>query len=194
MKFIFSIALLFGGIFMYAFDENHLDNKKSWLQYNPIFQDNKNTLKLIGALDFSPSGFSHLGALGIHYGQPNTFFRLPGRMALEFEGFIGSGNEKELGQIILGVAQDVILPIRYTNFYIGASIGIYIRTLIDTRIGSAFTFGEKIFIGYAYYANSENTGGGGYSCEIFIKHYSNGSLTSVNKGFNFFGMSVGYSF
>ena len=192
MKFIFSIVLLFGGIFMYAFEENHVESKKSWLQYNPVFQDNKNTLKLIGALDFSPSGFSSLGALGIHYGQPSTFFRLPARMVLEFEGFIGSGKEKALNQIIFGASWDAILPIYYTNFYAGAGIGIYIRTLIDTRIGSAFTFGEKIFIGYR--RNINKGGGGVYSCEIFIKHYSNGSLTSINKGFNFFGMSVGYSF
>ncbi|WP_233714080.1 MULTISPECIES: acyloxyacyl hydrolase [Helicobacter] len=27
-----------------------------------------------------------------------------------------------------------------------------------------------------------------------MKHYSNGDLTPLNKGFNFFGASVGYSF
>ncbi|WP_223808314.1 acyloxyacyl hydrolase [Helicobacter bilis] len=40
----------------------------------------------------------------------------------------------------------------------------------------------------------QSKGGGGISCEIFVKHYSNGDLTPLNKGFNFFGASVGYSF
>ncbi|EMZ39966.1 hypothetical protein C826_00792 [Helicobacter bilis WiWa] len=113
-------------------------------------------------------------------------------MVLELEGFLGSGSEKALNQLIFGVSQDIVLSIPRTNLYAGVGIGIYIRTLLDSRMNSAFTFGEKVFIGYNY--TVANKGGGGISCEIFVKHYSNGDLTPLNKGFNFFGASVGYSF
>ncbi len=137
----------------------------SFAKENVISRDNKKTIKkdnlvnVVGAIDFSGKGFSDLGLLGFHYGQPNEFFRLPGRMVLELEGFIGVNKEKNLSQLIFGVSQDIVIPIFNTNFYSGVGIGIYIRTLFNDRIGSAFTFGEKVFIGY----NSEFiTGGGGY--------------------------------
>lgn len=160
------VFILFMSIcaFAYALENNETHNEVSkekfrWIDYNANFNDKKHLAKIVFAQDFSGSGFSRLSAIGLHYGQPNTFFGLPARMVLELEGFLGSGSEKALNQLIFGVSQDIVLSIPRTNFYAGVGIGIYIRTLLDSRMNSAFTFGEKVFIGYNYAV--ANKGGGG---------------------------------
>ncbi len=163
------VFILFVSIcaFAYALENNEANSldetskeKSRWIDYNANFNDKKHLAKLTFAQDFSENGFSRLSALGLHYGQPNTFFGLPARMVLELEGFVGSGGEKSLNQLIFGVSQDIVLSIPHTNFYAGVGIGIYIRTLLDSRMNSAFTFGEKVFVGYNYAV--ANKGGGGY--------------------------------
>ncbi|OHU85936.1 hypothetical protein BKN38_00305 [Helicobacter sp. CLO-3] len=100
----------------------------------------------------------------------------------------GDKNEA-FNQVIFGGVQDVFFSLG-RHFYAGLGIGIYIRSRLDSRVGSAFTFGERLFMGYA----QQIGGGGGLSLEIFIKHYSNGDLTPRNAGFNFLGLGAGYSF
>ncbi|RDU51551.1 hypothetical protein CQA49_09435 [Helicobacter sp. MIT 00-7814] len=140
-------------------------------------------IQIISAIDFNHSKFSDIGAVGLHYGQPNSIYRIPGRLALELEYIFNTDKKENFNQVIFGSAQDVMLS--FDRFYLGAGIGIYIRSRIDSRIGSAFTFGEKIFLGYSF---------GSFNTEVFLKHYSNGTLTTTNSGFNFLGMRVGYSF
>ncbi|WP_256325497.1 acyloxyacyl hydrolase [Helicobacter sp. CLO-3] len=164
----------------------------------PPFYGKKNILQVVGGADMlhsktTRSGFSGLGIIGVHYYQPNRAFRLPGRLGVELEYMFGGnrfGDKNEaFNQVIFGGVQDVFFSLG-RHFYAGLGIGIYIRSRLDSRVGSAFTFGERLFMGYA----QQIGGGGGLSLEIFIKHYSNGDLTPRNAGFNFLGLGAGYSF
>ncbi len=155
------------------------------------FLGKRNMISLVGGVEFGGRGFASLGDFGIHYAQPDRFFRIPGRLVAELETFVGDYAKKTFYMFIFGVAQDIYLPIFRTGLYVGLGFGIYIRTKQGIRIGSAFTFGEKVFLGYAH---NVAKGKGALSYEIFIKHYSNGSLTAINAGYNFVGGSIGYSF
>lgn len=55
----------------------------------------------------------------------------------------------------------------------------------ESRVISNFTFGERVFVGYLWRD---------FSFEIFIKHFSNGTLAVPNSGHNFFGITSGYVF
>jgi len=57
---------------------------------------------------------------------------------------------------------------------------------MDRWVNSRLVFGEKFFIGKNI---SDN-----WHVELFTIHFSNGNLSSVNKGFNFAGVSIGYRF
>lgn len=163
-------------------------SQQSLFDINPIFGDYKHRLGLVGMIGFDEGGFLKLGNLGIHYSQPNHFFRLAGRLSAELETFFDT---KDFSEIIFGISQDIVLPLFMDNFYFGVGLGIYIRSQVDSYIGSAFNFGEKVFLGYRFkkvhdYFDIE--------LEAFVKHYSNGSLRLPNIGFNFFGFGVSFLF
>lgn len=160
-----------------------------------------NSLSIGVFTDFSEKSFADVYALGVYYAQPNTFFRINGRINLELEAFFPAFNQAShpantkstlKPQIIFGAAQDIILPLFSSRFYAGIGIGIYIRSNEgdDGRIGSAFTFGERVFVGF-YHKLGEHTS---MSYELIIKHYSNGNLERPNTGYNFMGMNAGVLF
>ena len=129
------------------------------------------------------------------YSQPNRFFRLHGRLNVEVGGFFGFYDKKvgqDLGALNLafaGVSEDILLPLfvgeSSGNLYFGVGIGAYIKSKGESRVISNFTFGERAFVGYLLDS---------FSVEIFIKHFSNGTLANPNKGHNFFGLTSGYVF
>ena len=160
-----------------------------------------NSLSIGVFTDFSEKSFADVYALGVYYAQPNTFFRINGRINLELEAFFPAFNQTShpantkstlKPQIIFGAAQDIILPLFSSRFYAGIGIGIYIRSNEgdDGRIGSAFTFGERVFVGF-YHKLGEHTS---MSYELIIKHYSNGNLERPNTGYNFMDMNAGVLF
>lgn len=170
-------------------DAKNPDVKRSSLfDTNPVFGDYQNRLVLAGMSGFDEHNLNGIYDVGVHYSQPNHLFRLPGRMSAELEVFFLTKGFKE---VVFGLAQDITLPFFVDYLYYGVGIGIYIRSHIDTFVGSAFNFGEKVFFGYrekGFLSNAD------MDIEIFVKHYSNGSLRLPNIGFNFFGVSVGFLF
>ncbi|PAF43248.1 hypothetical protein BJI48_05645 [Helicobacter sp. 11S02596-1] len=83
-------------------------------------------------------------------------------------------------QVGIGVAQEVLTP-TWCHMALGVSLGIYIRNHRDERIGSNFTFGERLFL-------SIDTKRLVY--EIFARHYSNGALATPNAGYTSVGLSL----
>ena len=159
--------------------------------HNPIFGSRDNQLSLWAGKSFRSDGFEKLYSLNLQYSQPNTFFRLPGRRNIEIGGFTGGkheANEKndlsQYDQYIGGLSQDVLI-FYGDNFYSGVGLGAYIKSESTSRISSKFTFGEKIFVGYSF---------GAVSAELYVRHYSNGTLTKENAGQNFAGLALAYNF
>ncbi len=140
-------------------------------------------------------GFENLYQVEFIYSQPNRFFRLHGRLNVEVGGFFGFGhsfgdmNLSALNLAFAGVSEDILLPLFISkssgNLYAGLGIGAYIKSKGESRVISNFTFGERVFVGYLW----QN-----FSVEIFVKHFSNGTLAVPNNGHNFFGITSGYVF
>ncbi len=95
-------ALAFSALFVYQLFG--LDSTK------PVFTTYDNSLALGIYADFSEKSFADVYALGFYYAQPNTFFRINGRINLELEAFLPIKPPLKR-QIIFGAAQDIILPI-----------------------------------------------------------------------------------
>ncbi|MBO4625850.1 MAG: acyloxyacyl hydrolase [Alphaproteobacteria bacterium] len=119
------------------------------------------------------------------YSQPVTVFRLPARINLNILQNIAYESSHGLSFIGTGVSWDISL-FDYRGFYIGIGIGPYYRDNHDRWLSSRFMFGEKVFLGKNI---SEHWRG-----ELFTQHFSNGDITDVNTGFNFFGLAINYSF
>lgn len=168
-------------------------NKPAFLSTHPIFLCNRN----LGRIEFS-QGVQHRGAESLFdiqfiYSQPNRIFRLPARLNIEIGGFFGFGDLNVYNLFIAGLSEEISLPLFYTqkygNMYIGIGLGIYIKGKSEPRVGSAFTFGERIFIGYNLPLFGRHL-----NIELFLRHYSNGTLAQPNIGFNFYGISLGSPF
>ncbi|WP_180675656.1 acyloxyacyl hydrolase [Helicobacter sp. 11S03491-1] len=82
----------------------------------------------------------------------------------------------------LGISEDIAFPL-YRNFYFGLNLGFYIKSKQDSRVGSAFSFGEKAFLGIRW---------GWGNLELFVRHFSNGGLKTPNVGYNFAGLAMGW--
>lgn len=123
------------------------------------------------------------------YAQPNRIFKLPGRLNFEIGGFFTPTNQIHTYNFaIIGISQDVIFPLYPSNFgnlFFGVGIGLYLKSKIDDRVGSAITFGERFFFGYMIK---------GYDIELYYKHYSNGTIETPNSGHDLWGISFGYCF
>lgn len=139
-------------------------------------------LKLIqpGIWDISPQTF-----LMAQYGQPVKFFRLDSRLNLNLGQNIAYRSSHGLSFTGIGISIDSAL-FQYNDWYFGVGIGPFMRNKTDRWVNSRLVFKEKVFIGKNF---SEN-----WNFEIFSVHFSNGSFTDENKGFNFFGAGVGYKF
>lgn len=119
------------------------------------------------------------------YSQPMTIFRLPARQNLAAVTSIAYESNHGLSFSAVGISWDVSL-FDYRGFYIGAGLGPYMRDSRDRWVDSRLVFGEKFFIG-------KNIGDD-WRIEFFTLHFSNGDFTDVNKGFNYTGLAVSYSF
>lgn len=156
-----------------------------YLAQNPAFLGAQNAIRTEFGASISNKTFEALLNAQIIYSQPNKILRLWGRVNIEVGGFVGFGVPKSLNLAMLGISQDGILPIWSDlahSLYFGVGLGAYIKSKADSRVGSAFTFGERAFVGYAV---------GRFTLEIYVKHYSNGTLSVPNKGYNFAGIALG---
>ena len=171
--------------------------QKTLAQYfatNPAFGEKKNAIRLEFGASVRSKGFENLYQVEFIYSQPNRFFRIHGRLNLELGGFFGFGNGFDkaslnaLNLAFAGISEDILLPLfvsKNGNLYTGLGIGAYIKNKGESRVGSNFTFGERVFVGYLWQH---------FSIEIFVKHFSNGTLSLPNSGHNFFGITSGYVF
>ena len=174
------------------------DNK---ISYNPMFGSNKHQIMIHGGKSFrSKDKFENLFFGGITYSQPGSFFfGLPARNNLEINAFKGRDNKEngvpestqqvdnlsqyDLGMI--GISKDVAL-LSGSNAYLAVGLGVYLKEKKTNRIGSKFTFGERLALGYSFES--------GIAMEIYARHFSNAGITDDNSGQNFAGLSVGYTF
>lgn len=144
-----------------------------------------NQLMIYTGQGFRSSGVEDLYTVNIQYSQPNEFFRIPGRRNIEAGVFAFGDHESGLdenNQFIAGVSQDIFL-INSSFFYAGVGLGGYIKSKSTERISSKVTFGQKVFAGL----NMNRV-----IVEMYLRHYSNGTLTNKNSGQNFMGLSLGY--
>lgn len=121
----------------------------------------------------------------LEYSQPMTIFRMPARMNLNIIQNIAYNSADGLSFFGGGISWDVA-PLYWRGIYIGVGFGPYYRNNYDRWVSSRLVFGEKFFIGTHV---SENM-----RVELFTLHFSNGDFTETNLGFNFAGLSIGYSF
>ena len=129
--------------------------------------------------------FETMTSLMAQYSQPMKIFRLPARMNFNVVQNFGYRNKRGLSFTAVGVSWDVSL-FDWRGFYIGVGIGPYMRDSRDRYVNSRLVFGERVFIGKNV---SDN-----WRIEFFTQHFSNGDFTETNRGFNFTGLAVGYSF
>lgn len=120
-----------------------------------------------------------LGVVELQYAQPSTFFRLPARSSIHVSQIVG----QDKTQLVFGLMQEFLLVPNFEHVYAGLGLGIYIKERsTDGRVDSAFTFGEKLFLGYRF----DND----YCVELYWRHFSNGDITPVNDAYNFVGLGL----
>lgn len=164
---------------------------------NPMFAENKNNSIALYVGQGTGAGtlfklvdpflwdFESMTALMVQYSQPIEFFRLPARMNFNVVQNFGYEGTQGLSFTGIGISWDVAL-INWRGFYAGIGAGPYMRDSKDRYVESRLVFGEKFFIGKNI---SDN-----WRMELFTLHFSNGDFTPVNRGFNFAGLAVSYSF
>lgn len=121
----------------------------------------------------------------VEYAQPMTIFRFPARMNFNLIQNIAYNSADGLSFFGGGISWD-IAPISWHGIYAGIGVGPYYRDNHDRWVSSRLVFGEKFFIGARI---AERT-----RVEFVTLHFSNGDFTETNLGFNFAGLSIGYSF
>ncbi|MCM1294734.1 MAG: acyloxyacyl hydrolase [Muribaculaceae bacterium] len=121
----------------------------------------------------------------LQYSQPMEIMRLDARMNVNFVQNFGYESSRGLSFFAAGVSWDVAVPL-WCGFYAGIGIGPYMRDSHDRYVSSRLVFGEKVFIGQSITDN--------WRTELFTIHFSNGDFTEVNRGFNYVGIGVNYSF
>ncbi|MBQ6736153.1 MAG: acyloxyacyl hydrolase [Alphaproteobacteria bacterium] len=119
------------------------------------------------------------------YSQPMTIFKIPARMNATIVQNIAYHSADGLSFIGVGLSWDVV-AFDWNGWYVGAGLGPYYRDNHDRWVSSRLVFGEKFFIGKNITDDLR--------LEMYTLHFSNGDLTETNRGFNFWGVSVGYSF
>lgn len=165
--------------------------------YNPMFGDeHQNAITFhVGQSVASGSLFklidpimwdiSPMTSVMLQYSQPITVFRLPARQNIAVVQNMGYRSNRGLSFVAAGISWDVSL-IDWCGFYMGVGIGPYMRDSHDRYVESRLVFGEKVFIG----KNISDA----WRMELFTLHFSNGDFTETNRGFNFAGMAINFSF
>ena len=119
------------------------------------------------------------------YSQPLNILRLPARTNIHLLQNFGYNHDDGTSFGAIGVSWDVVFG-QICGWYIGAGIGPYMRDSGDDYVESRLVFAERVFIGKNI---SENL-----RAELFSQHFSNGDFTEINRGFNFIGLALNYSF
>ena len=167
------------------------------LYANPMFADH--TQNSIGIYVAQSTGHGNLGHLVfpwewdinpmtmvmLQYSQPVQIFRLPARINFNVMQNFAYRHDKGKSFGAIGVSWDVVLG-QICGWYFGAGIGPYMRDSGDDYVESRLVFAERVFIGKNI---SENM-----RAELFTQHFSNGDFTQINRGFNFIGLALNYSF
>jgi len=123
--------------------------------------------------------------LMVQYSQPMTIFRLPARQNLNIVQNIGYESDRGLSFVGVGISWDVAL-LNWRGWYLGGGLGPYMRDSHDRYVESRLVFGEKFFVGYQF--------DDAWRAEFFTLHFSNGDFTEINRGFNFTGINISFSF
>ena len=121
----------------------------------------------------------------VQYSQPITFFRLDSRLNLNVGQNFAYDSSAGLSFGGIGISVDTAI-LQYKGWYTGIGIGPFMRDSRDRWVESRLVFEEKFFIG----KNINER----WNVELTTIHFSNGSFTSANEGFNFFGFGFGYKF
>ena len=164
---------------------------------NPLFTTG--TRNSIGIYVGQSTGHGDLGHLGLpwewdfgpmtiamlQYSQPIQFLRLPGRVNIHLLQNMAYQHNDGASFGAVGVSWDIILA-SICGWYFGAGIGPYMRDSGDKYVESRLVFGERLFVGKNITHHMR--------AEIFTQHFSNGDFTNINRGFNFLGVGVNYSF
>ncbi len=129
--------------------------------------------------------FEPMTMLMLQYSQPSELFRLPSRINLSFVQNFGYHHNHGLSFMAVGISWDVAV-INWNGFYLGVGIGPYMRDSRDRYVESRLVFGEKFFIGKNLTDH--------WRTEFFTLHFSNGDFTEINRGFNYTGLAINYSF
>ncbi len=120
---------------------------------------NKHQISFAAGESIRRGGVEHLYTAFLTYSEPSDFFFLQARNNLELGGFKAKGSDdcsKHSGSVpcnkynqgVLGISKDVAL-VHFAGIYTGIGLGAYIKSKSrdDMRVNSAFTFGEKAFLG-----------------------------------------------
>ena len=130
-------------------------------------------------------GFNPMTAAMIQYSQPTQILRLPARVNVHALQNFAYRHDNGASFGAIGISWDIVFA-SICGWYIGAGMGPYMRDSGDKYVESRLVFGERVFIG-------KNIGNR-MQAEVFTLHFSNGDFTEMNRGFNFLGIGVNYSF
>lgn len=164
---------------------------------NPMFADNN--WNSVGILVAQSTGHGDLGhllwpwdwkigpstMLMLQYSQPTQILRLPARVNIHVLQNIAYNSADDTSFGAVGIAWDVVV-FQKCGWYAGVGIGPYMRDSGDRYVESRLVFGERAFVG----KNITDT----VRAELFTIHFSNGDFTELNRGFNFLGLGINYSF
>ena len=167
------------------------------LRANPMFADG--TQNSVGIYIAQSTGHGDLGHLVFpwewdlnpmttfmfQYSQPITILRLPARINVHALQHFAYRHNDGASFGAFGVSWDVVFA-SVCGWYLGAGLGPYMRDSGDSYVTSRLVFGERVFVG-------KNLGNR-IRAELFSLHFSNGDFTEMNRGFNFFGLALNYSF
>ncbi|MFT4967841.1 MAG: hypothetical protein ACI9CD_000856 [Candidatus Deianiraeaceae bacterium] len=194
-----SIFLLFSKI---AYCEDTFNGKINHIQ---IFGS---TSYVVGGGNTADDGFEYnngkldIGYFSLTYSQPSSLFRINARRSVEL-GYIYGRNRliknapekySRYSQSTIGGTYELLFG--SSKLYLGAGLGLFFKTkhnssgnLLsvekDNRVNSRFMFAPKLSIGTAIHS---------LTVEFNARHFSNGSLSEPNIGYNFLGMSIGILF
>ncbi len=164
---------------------------------NPMFADGgRNSIGIFLAQSTGQGDLGHLvfpwdwrvgpmTMLMAQYSQPISILRLPARINVDLLQNVAYHSAGGTSFAALGVSWDVVL-FEWCGWYMGVGIGPYMRDSGDRYVASRLVFGERVFIGKDI--------GPRVRAELFSQHFSNGDFTDVNRGFNFLGLGVNFSF
>ncbi|WP_299944943.1 acyloxyacyl hydrolase [uncultured Microbulbifer sp.] len=137
------------------------------------------------------SNFENLYYSSVSYRTPSMLFNIPTYLNLELGGLVGQGcvesacrigsgeSKTNFNTLLMGISEEYLF-IDKKNFYISFSLGAYLKKP-SSRIGSIFTFGERLAIGTKF---------SDFNLKLFARHFSNASITENNSGQNFLGISL----